>query len=89
VSAAPACFSNIQVQIDNQQRRIDEGIASGSLTPSEANVVQDNLNWIRNRYARMRSDGLLTPAEERKLERMLRENSDMIYKRKHNFRRLY
>lgn len=74
----------IRERIEEQQKRIDQGIASGSLTRREADIVQDNLNRIRDSEARMKADGKLTPRERKRLERMLDRNSRMIYKEKHN-----
>jgi hypothetical protein len=74
----------IAERIDNQQSRIDQGIASGALTRGEADMVQDNLNWIKATFARMKADGRLTPAEIGKLEAMLDRNGLMIANKKHN-----
>lgn len=74
----------IRERIEEQQKRIDQGIASGSLTRQEADIVQDNLNRIRESEARMKADGKLTPRERKRLEHMLDRNSKMIYKEKHN-----
>jgi polyhydroxyalkanoate synthesis regulator phasin len=74
----------IRGRIEEQQKRIDQGIASGSLTRQEADIVQDNLNRIRESEARMKADGRLTPRERARLEHMLDRNSKMIYKEKHN-----
>ncbi len=74
----------IHSRIEEQQKRIDQGIASGQLTRREADIVQDNLNRIRESEARMKSDGKLTPKERARLEHMLDRNSKMIYKEKHN-----
>lgn len=74
----------IRERIEEQQKRIDQGTASGSLTRQEADIVQDNLNRIRESEARMKADGKLTPRERKRLEHMLDRNSKMIYKEKHN-----
>ena len=75
---------DIENRIDNQQKRIHSGIKSGELTRREADIVQDNLNEIRKRYARMRRDDILTMKEIEKLEGMLDENSRMINRKEHN-----
>jgi len=81
---------SIDERIGNQQHRIDRGIASGELTLKEAEVIQENLNWIKNRYTRYRADGTLTWQEQRELEDNLDTNGQMIYNKKHNpVRRLY
>lgn len=76
--------SDFDQRVFNQQKRIDQGVASGELTRREADVLQDNLNWIKRRYSGMRADGALTPREMEKLDRMLERNSNMIYNKKHN-----
>lgn len=82
--------SEFQKRIEDQQRKIDQGIMSGSLTRSEADTLQDNLNWIKMRFSKLRSDGMLNFQERERLDRMLDQNSAMIYKNKHNLpRRIY
>ena len=85
--------TDVQDRIDGQQRRIDQGIASRELTRHEADIVQDNLNEIRKKYAKMRKDGVLTMQELERLDKMLDENSKMIYRKEHNrnysIRRIY
>lgn len=73
----------IQGRIAEQQKRIDEGIAAGQLTRGEADILQDNLNWIKTEEARLKADGKLTPKERQRLSKMLDRNSDMIYMRVH------
>jgi predicted metal-dependent hydrolase len=76
--------SSFNNRIDDQQRRIDQGIASGVLTHSEADIVQGNLNWIKATYAEMMANGRLTPGEVERLDRLLDQNSSMIFIKKHN-----
>ena len=71
-------------RIENQQRRIDEGVINGQLTIKEARILQDNLNWIRTEALRMKRDHILTPLERKRLHRLLDRNSEMIYRKKHN-----
>ena len=79
-----SAFADIPDRIKNQQSRINAGIASGKLTRAEAEMLQDNLNWIRAEFARMKADGRLTPNEVKRLNQMLDQNSEMIYKKKNN-----
>ncbi len=74
----------INDRIAEQQKRIDEGIASGQLTRAEADILQDNLNWIKAEETRLKADGKLTPKERARLNKMLDRNSNMIYKKRHN-----
>jgi septal ring factor EnvC (AmiA/AmiB activator) len=85
---AGAAYADIPDRIRDQQQRINQGIRSGELTRSEADVLRDNLNWIKERFNRMTADGLLTPGERAKLDDMLERNNQMIYNKKHNARRL-
>jgi polyhydroxyalkanoate synthesis regulator phasin len=72
------------LRFESQQKRIDNGIASGTLTKEEAKVVQDNLNRIKTKYTKMKADGTLTDAEEEKLHIMLDKNYNMIFDKKKN-----
>ena len=77
-------------RIKNQQKRINQGIKSGELTGEEAALLQDNLDWIKEKYSRMISDNILTKQERERLDRMLDQNSEMIKDKKHNpAKRLY
>ncbi|MDQ7787872.1 MAG: hypothetical protein RDU01_09695 [Thermodesulfovibrionales bacterium] len=76
--------ADVQERIDRQQRSINQGLTSGELTRREADIVQDNLNNIRGRFTKMRKDGILTIKELEKLDKMLDENSKMIYRKEHN-----
>jgi len=81
---------SLEDQIRGQERRIHQGISKGSLTQSEAEMLLDNLNHIKERYNRARRDNMLTVSEQKRLREMLEQNSDMIYKKKHDMpRRLY
>ena len=80
----------IQERIAKQQQRIDQGIASGNLTNTEAVILQDNLNWVKAEETRLKADGKLNKRERERLHEMLENNNHMIYKKKHNaIKRLY
>jgi hypothetical protein len=83
-------FADILDRITEQQHRIDQGVASRELTRNEADILQDNLNWIRDKFGRMKADGRLTQNEIRRLDLMLDQNNAMIYNKKHNLiRKVY
>jgi len=75
---------DISDRIDNQQDRINAGISDGSLTRSEADIVQDNLNWIRREFSRAKSDGVVTRGEYDRITADLNHNDQMIYNKRHN-----
>ena len=83
-AALAASPESIADKVVAQQRRIDQGIASGALTRGEADTLNDNLYWVKSTYARMKSDGRLTPAEIGKLDEMLERNGAMIFNKKSN-----
>lgn len=80
---------SINKRIKVQQQRIHDGRRTGKLTPREADIVQDNLDYVRRQRAKYKSDGALGRGERKRLHEMLDDNSDLIYRKKHNFRRLY
>jgi polyhydroxyalkanoate synthesis regulator phasin len=80
----------IQQQIVDQQKRIDKGIKSGAITQDEAKILQDNLNYIQKEEKRLTAEGKFTQADKERLQKMLDQNSDMIYDLKSNpVKRLY
>ncbi len=71
-----------------QQDRIGQGVASGRLTPREANHLERQQGRIdrterRERYA---NGGHLTPGERARLQRRENRASANIYRKKHNGR---
>ena len=89
IAAAADFYTEFNYRVARQQERIDNGIRKGQLTQSESQVVQDNLNWIKGEEARLRGEGALTPREQKRIMKMLAENSNMIANKKKNYRRLY
>jgi len=76
--------------MDNQQHGIDDGMGSRQLSRREAEMLQDNLNYIRNEFSRNAVKDRLMPHEHDRLNRLLDQNNEMIYREKHNdIRRLY
>ena len=71
-------------RFENQQKRIDNGIKSGSLTKEEAAGLQENLNKAKAKYAELTRDGKFTPAEEEKMHKLLDKDSEIIERKKHN-----
>jgi len=74
----------IQKREQNQEKRIDQGVQSGQLTPKEAGKLEAQQTKIKQDEERMKADGTLTPAERRKLKREQNRASKNIYRKKHN-----
>jgi hypothetical protein len=72
----------------NQQRRIQQGINSGSLTKGEANRLEHREQSIANQEQRMRArdGGQLTAHDRTVLNNRLDRTSNAIYRDKHNGR---
>lgn len=81
---------DVGARIDNQQRRIEEGVSSGELTRHESDLLIDNLNWIRDEYSVAKRDGRLSQSEIERLSAHLDQNNRMITDKKNNaIRRVY
>ena len=77
----------IQQREQNQQKRIDQGVKSGELTPAEAGRLERQQTKIKQDEARMKSDGKLTKKERRKLTKEQNKASKNITRKKHNERK--
>lgn len=84
--AGPTDDPRIQQRQQNQERRIDQGVASGALTPRETGRLEAQQAKIQQDEQRMKSDGVLTRAERKKLTREQDRASRSIYRKKHNVR---
>lgn len=72
-------------RINNQERRIYNGVKNGSLTHKEYNRLNNRVDNIEAaRYRAIRSGGKLTSAEKYRLNRRLNHTSKAIYRAKHN-----
>lgn len=68
----------ISHRFENQQKRIDQGVKSGSLTKQEAAALQENLAKAKSKYAELTKDGKFTADEEEKMHNVLDKDSKMI-----------
>jgi hypothetical protein len=75
----------IEARQAEQQRRINQGIESGQLTPREAARLEAQQARIEQLENRLRSDGDgLSPSERARLQRDLNRASRAIYREKHD-----
>jgi len=81
---AQANMPGIDQRQANQERRIDQGIASGSLTQREANRLERGQQHVDNMENRAKSDGVVTRQERARLNRAQNVQSDRIYAQKHD-----
>lgn len=68
----------------NQERRIDQGVASGSLTPREANRLERGQQRVDNMENRAKADGVVTRQERARINHAQNVQSERIYEQKHD-----
>ncbi len=68
----------------NQERRIDQGVASGSLTQREANRLDRGQDRVDNMENRAKSDGVVTRGERARMHQAQDRQSARIYRQKHD-----
>ena len=68
----------------NQEQRIDQGVASGSLTEREANRLDRGQQHVDNMENRAKSDGVVTRGERARLHQAQEAQSRRIYAQKHD-----
>lgn len=68
----------------NQERRIDQGIASGELTKREAARLERGQDRIDNMENAAKADGVVTRHERRRIHRAQNVESRRIYRQKHD-----
>lgn len=81
--AAPATPGIDQRQA-NQDKRIDQGVASGALSAREARRLERQQNAIERAEARAKSDGTVTARERQRLHNQQDRTSRHIYRQKHD-----
>lgn len=75
---------NLDKREASQQRRIDQGVASGQLNARETSRLDKREAKLAAHEAAAKSDGTVTRAERRKLQREANRNSKAIYRQKHD-----
>jgi hypothetical protein len=81
---APPAGRWIDRRQQRQENRIQQGLASGQLTPDEANRLRTQQGRIGGAEGRMRADGNLSPQERGRLNAMQNRSSQDIYRLRHN-----
>lgn len=86
VFAAQTATPRITHRQVNQERRIDQGVASGALTARETRTLDAREAKIAADKAAAKADGNVNPAERAQLRGEERRTSRAIYRKKHNAR---
>lgn len=87
VAARPVLAGEVQQRVDSQEKRIDQGVDSGQLTPKEAGTLESKEAQIEKNRETALSDGKMTREERRKLNRQENRQSRRIKHKKHNARK--
>jgi len=68
----------------NQERRIDQGVQSGALTPKETGRLEKGQDHLQTMEDKAKSDGQVTKQERAKLQYAENTQSERIYRQKHD-----
>jgi uncharacterized membrane protein YebE (DUF533 family) len=81
---APPVTPKLDKMQANQQRRIEQGEATGQLTPHEANKLEKKEAVLQKHEDAAKADGKVTSAERKKLLREASRDSKKIHRQKHD-----
>ncbi len=74
----------VDARQDNQEARVDQGVASGEVTKREEARLDAQQDRIENKEERFKSDGVVTKSERARLQRTENRASRNIAKQKHD-----
>lgn len=69
---------------DKQHDRLDQGVSSGELTRGETKRLRTEQRGVSALQARANRDGVVTPREQRRINRAQNATSHDIYRQKHD-----
>jgi len=83
-ATAQTATPNIDQRQANQEKRIDQGVASGALNKREANRMKKQQTRIDGLENRAKADGTVTKRERAKIAKTQSNTSKRIYRQKHD-----
>lgn len=83
-AAASAATPRIDKRQANQEKRIDQGVASGQLTPKETRRLENEQVAINRAENKAKADGVVTAGERKHLTHMQNKASKDIHHQKHD-----
>ncbi len=83
-AAAGASTPGIDQRQANQEKRIDNGVASGQLTRREAHRLERQQHRINHAENQAKADGTVTKAERKRLHHMQDHTGQHIRHQKHD-----
>jgi len=84
--AGPTDTPHIDKRQANQEKRIQQGVNSGKLTPEESARLEKQQDRIQKAEEAAKADGKVTARERKKLHKMQDNANDNIARKKHNKR---
>jgi hypothetical protein len=81
---SPTATPRIDQRAAEQQKRIQQGVASGQLTPHETRRLERQQHRIARDEQRAKGDGVVTAKERARLTREQDEASRAIHRQKHD-----
>jgi uncharacterized membrane protein YebE (DUF533 family) len=80
----PAATPGIDKRQAEQQKRIDQGAASGRLTPNEAARLEKGQQRVQKMEDKAKADGKVTPKERARIQQAQNVQSRHVAKEKHD-----
>ncbi|MBI5107465.1 MAG: hypothetical protein HZA62_01835 [Rhodocyclales bacterium] len=80
----PAATPGIDKRQAEQQKRIDQGVTSGSLTPKEAARLEKGQERVQKMEDKAKSDGTVTAKERARIQQAQNVQSRHVAKEKHD-----
>lgn len=84
LASAQTTMPRVEQRQANQERRIEQGEASGALTQREANRLERGQQHVENMENRARADGVVTQRERARLHQAQDVESRRIDRQKHD-----
>jgi hypothetical protein len=84
----PLATPRIDQRQAKQQARINQGVASGKVTPTEQAHLQGQQNQIAANKSAAKADGVVTQQERKSLKKQQNQANRAIARKKHNARAL-
>lgn len=83
-ASAPAATPRVDQRQATQEKRIDQGVASGELNRRETRRLQKEQNVVDRAENHAKADGSVTKTERRRLHKMQKHASKDIRHQKHD-----
>jgi hypothetical protein len=80
----PAATPGIDQRQANQEKRVDQGVASGALTPREAKRMENQQAAVDRAEDKAKADGVVTAQERKRLHKAQNHTSRHIHRQKHD-----